>query len=263
MNNLLIEIKMKLLFPFLLFVPFCLFAQKDTTQQKQFSLEIGANLITLPIGLFASTNNNGGFAKKDFNSVTLSNPFVFIELRYSPRKPIVTNILGLKATTIFATKISGFRIPFDEQSFDKNLMNAVPGMTIQSFADDYTSLNFMIGFYNYYNLSTKQKKFYFYDRYFLGLSNVSLPNVSTSANGQFVSSRGSGNTTSFCYQFGLGIKKGLDNKFSAGLGIDFFSTSPVFKNIETKTNNGITTYKDVRVPISILTMLSVSFGFRF
>jgi hypothetical protein len=68
---------MKLFF-FLLFVPFCLTAQKDTTKQKQFELEFRANLITLPIGLFASTNNNGGFAKKDFYSVTLSNPFVLL-----------------------------------------------------------------------------------------------------------------------------------------------------------------------------------------
>lgn len=254
---------MKLFFLFLLFVPFCLLAQKDTTQQKQFELEIGANLITLPIGLFASTNNNGGFAKKDFNSVTLSNPFVFIEFRYSPRKPIITNFFGLKSTTIFAAKISGFRMPFDVQSFDKNLMNAVPSVPVQSFADDYTSLNFMIGFYNYYNLSKKQKKFYFYDRYFLGLSTVKLPSVSTSSNGQIISSRGSGNATSFCAQLGIGFKKSLAKKFSAGLGIDLFSTSPVFKTIETKTNNGITTYNDVRVPISILTMMSASFGFRF
>jgi len=253
---------MKLFF-FLLFVPFCLTAQKDTTKQKQFELEFGANLITLPIGLFACTNNNGGFAKKDFYSVTLSNPFVFVEFRYLPRKPIITNIFGLKSTTIFATKISGFRMPFDAQSFDKNIMNAAPGVTVQSSADDYTSLNFMIGFYNYYNLSKKQKKFYFYDRYFLGLSNVKLPSVSTSSNGQIVSSRGSGNATSFCAQLGIGFKKSVAKKFSAGLGIDLFSTSPVFKNIETKTNNGITTYKDVRVPISILTMMSASFGCRF
>ena len=43
-------------------------------------------------------------------------------------------------------------MPFDAQSFDKNIMNAAPGVTVQSSADDYTSLNFMIGFYNYYNL---------------------------------------------------------------------------------------------------------------
>jgi hypothetical protein len=128
---------------------------------KKFELEIGANLITLPIGLFASTNNNGGFAKKDFNSVTLSNPFVFVEFRYSPRKPIITNFFGLKSTTIFAAKISGFRMPFDVQSFDKNIMNAAPGVTVQSSADDYTSLNFMIGFYNYYIYQKNKRNFIF------------------------------------------------------------------------------------------------------
>ena len=40
-------------------------------------------------------------------------------------------------------------------------MNAAPGVTVQSSADDYTSLNFMIGFYNYYIYQKNKRNFIF------------------------------------------------------------------------------------------------------
>ncbi|TAG13584.1 MAG: hypothetical protein EAZ35_07625 [Sphingobacteriia bacterium] len=69
-------------------------AQKDTSVYKPFTLELGTSLISLPTGSFAGTGNNGGYAAKNLESIVLNNISVFLELKYAPKTPIVTNILG-------------------------------------------------------------------------------------------------------------------------------------------------------------------------
>ncbi len=262
--KLLSRIKVMKIILFVLFsCPFYIIAQKDTSANKPFTLDLGTNLVSLPTGSFAGTGSNGGYAAKNLGSVVLNNISVFLELKYSPKTPIVTNILGLKSTTIFAARISGFSIGFDTKSFDQNLSNTLPGIAFQSVAKDYRMLNFMLGFYDLYNITKKPRFFYFYDRIFLGISNTNLPAIATSANGLPLISRSSGSATAFSFQYGIGIHKNLTKKFSAGIGIDYFYTRPIFKNIETRTSAGVLTYKDISAPISILTTMSISFGCKF
>lgn len=252
---------MKKCFFILFFCPFLINAQNDSSLHRPFAIELGVNLLTLPLESFGNTESNGGYASKKFQSVFLDNALAFIELRYSPKKPIVTNIFGLKSTTIFAVRVSAFAVGFDTEAFDRNLPNNIPGTTFKSEAKDYRAINFMVGFYDLYNVRKPNRKFYFYDRIYVGLTSASLPALSTSANGIKQIQRNPTNATSFSIQYGIGIHKTLSKKFSTSLGIDYFYTKPIFKNVKTDLINGTSTYSDITLSISLLSIMSISFNF--
>lgn len=252
---------MRKVFFLLFFCPFFINAQKDTIIQRPFAIELGINAITLPVGSFGNTESGGGYASKQIKSTFLDNASVFLELRYSPKKPIVTNIFGLKSTTVFAARVSAFAIGFDTESFDKNLNNNVPGIVFQSDAKDYRAINFMVGVYDLYNITKKKRKLFLYDRIYLGLTSAILPALSTSVNGVKQIQRNSASATAFSVQYGIGVYKTFSRKFSTAFGIDYFYTKPIFKNVKTETVNGTSTFNNVITPISILTVMSISFNF--
>ncbi|TAG31390.1 MAG: hypothetical protein EAZ35_04180 [Sphingobacteriia bacterium] len=96
---------MKLPIILFIFLPFYVIAQKDTIVNKPYTLELGTNLVSLPIGLFAGGGNNGGYVAKNFESVVLNNPYVFPELKYAAKTSMVTNIFGLQSTISFARSL--------------------------------------------------------------------------------------------------------------------------------------------------------------
>ncbi len=184
------------------------------------SNQIGLSFMSsIPVGAFASTNNDPGFAKTGAN----------FEISY-------TRLFNEKWGASVALR--GMSNPFNTDEFVKQEQAALPGVAVSLSDANWSVSSWLLG--GVYNISLSDK-FTLQPQVMIGFAAITSPELA----GSYIFS-GSGATFiqksassgGFCYDLGAKINWHITKKFYLNYGLTFFHTSGSFSDVAT-TVNGI------------------------
>jgi hypothetical protein len=196
----------------------------------------------IPLGKFANTDvnaNDVGYAK--------AGGFFDLSFNYKLYK-------NFGISSILRAQFNGFntKAVTDQNSGQNKSTSAQPWKTQSLMAGAYYALP--LG-----------KKFSFESRAMLGASNAILPQVdqsSTFLGNNYTSTTHSKSAIALSYLLGVGAKMNIRSKLCALFTVDYTSSNPNFKQVESSTTfNNMTQYTDVKLRISSLN-IGLGIGFR-